>query len=71
MEIENTNRPDDVQDIGSTKDFSQLCRICATFSDCLLPIFEDEGVEHELESKIHKHLPIKVRLEEVIITLLH
>lgn len=62
MEKENDKRPDNVQGVAlcPTKDLSQLCRVCANFSDCLIPIFEGEGLEHELESKVQKHLPIKV-----------
>nr|CAD7432076.1 unnamed protein product [Timema monikensis] len=40
---------------------SNLCRICANTSDYFIPIFEGEGLEHELSEKIDKHLPIKVR----------
>lgn len=39
---------------------SQLCRICATISDNVVPIFGDKGAEEELERKINDHLPIKV-----------
>jgi hypothetical protein len=42
-------------------DMSQLCRICANPNEYLIPIFQGEGLEHELEIKIAKHLPIKVK----------
>lgn len=41
-------------------DTGQLCRVCANANDYLIPIFDGEGLEHELGMKIEKHLPIKV-----------
>ncbi|XP_069673072.1 zinc finger protein 37-like isoform X24 [Periplaneta americana] len=41
-------------------DTGQLCRVCANPNDYLIPIFDGEGLEHELSMKIQKHLPIKV-----------
>jgi len=38
----------------------QLCRICANASDHMIPIFEGDGAEHDLSSKILKYLPIHV-----------
>lgn len=43
-------------------DTGQLCRSCANSSDYLIPIYEGEGLEHQLEYKIQKHLPIQVIL---------
>ncbi|XP_018343042.1 PREDICTED: zinc finger protein 286A-like isoform X2 [Trachymyrmex septentrionalis] len=37
-----------------------LCRICANASDHMIPIFEGEGAQHDLISKILKYLPIHV-----------
>ncbi|XP_072748290.1 uncharacterized protein [Anoplolepis gracilipes] len=37
-----------------------LCRTCANTCDNLIPIFEGEGVEHDLPSKILKYLPIHI-----------
>lgn len=37
-----------------------LCRTCANTCDNLIPIFEGEGAEHDLPSKILKYLPIHV-----------
>jgi hypothetical protein len=41
-------------------DTGQLCRVCANANEYLIPIFDGEGLEHELGMKIQKHLPIKV-----------
>jgi hypothetical protein len=41
-------------------DTGQLCRVCANANEYLIPIFDGEGLEHELGMKIEKHLPIKV-----------
>ncbi|CAG2060882.1 unnamed protein product [Timema podura] len=38
---------------------TQLCRLCANSDYCMLPIFEGDGVEQEIEMKIHKYLPIE------------
>ncbi|XP_012243897.1 zinc finger protein 157-like isoform X1 [Bombus impatiens] len=40
--------------------WSNLCRICANVNDHLIPIFEGEGLQHDLCNKIHKYLPICV-----------
>lgn len=40
--------------------WSNLCRVCANGSDHLIPVFEGEGLQHDLCSKIHKYLPIHV-----------
>lgn len=45
---------------GSKNDTGQLCRSCANSSDYLIPIYEGEGLEHQLEHKIQKHMPIQV-----------
>lgn len=44
-------------------DISQLCRVCANPNEYLIPIFQGEGIENDLQSKIRKHLPIKVNRE--------
>ncbi|KAJ9576788.1 hypothetical protein L9F63_006629, partial [Diploptera punctata] len=41
------------------EDTGQLCRVCANPNEYLIPIFDGEGLEHELAMKIQKHLPIK------------
>lgn len=41
-------------------DINQYCRACANPSDCLVEIFETEGIRHELALKVNKYLPIKV-----------
>lgn len=44
-------------------DISQLCRVCANPNEYLIPIFQGEGIENDLQSKIRKHLPIEVNRE--------
>lgn len=39
-----------------------LCRICAVESDYLIPIYEGEGLEQELASKISEYFPFTVLL---------
>ncbi|XP_043482837.1 zinc finger protein 484-like isoform X2 [Leptopilina heterotoma] len=39
---------------------AQMCRTCGTVNDHLIPIFKEDGLEHNFSSKIQKHLPIKV-----------
>lgn len=48
---------------GVKNDTGQLCRVCANSSDYAIPIYEGEGLEHQLELKIQKHLPIQVRMK--------
>ncbi|KAL0110589.1 hypothetical protein PUN28_013880 [Cardiocondyla obscurior] len=43
-----------------TLDWMHLCRICANACERMIPIFEGDGMEHDLASKILKHLPIHV-----------
>lgn len=43
-----------------TFQWTDLCRICANANDHLIPIFEGEGAELDLSSKIFKYLPIQV-----------
>lgn len=42
----------------SPEDFEQLCRLCGNSSPQLMPIFSDDGNEHNLPDKIREHLPI-------------
>lgn len=42
--------------------WSALCRVCANTSDHLIPIFDGEGLQHDLCNKLHKYLPIRVRI---------
>ncbi|KAJ8714291.1 hypothetical protein PYW08_007911 [Mythimna loreyi] len=46
--------------LDNVKDFSHVCRTCATITEFVMPIFADEGLQNNLADKIHKHLPIKV-----------
>ena len=43
-----------------TPSLSQMCRICASVNDHMIPIFKEEGLDYDLCEKINKHLPIKV-----------
>ncbi|XP_076283373.1 uncharacterized protein LOC143210412 isoform X1 [Lasioglossum baleicum] len=43
-----------------------LCRVCANTNDHLIPIFEGEGLQHDLCSKIHKYLPIHISETDVL-----
>ncbi|KAG7200188.1 hypothetical protein KM043_000622 [Ampulex compressa] len=45
---------------------SDLCRICANISDHMIPIFEGEGLQHELCNKIHKYLPIHITQRDIL-----
>nr|CAD7196548.1 unnamed protein product [Timema douglasi] len=45
---------------------SQLCRVCATLSEALTPIFGKKSKEMELVKKIHTHLPILVNENDVL-----
>ncbi|KAJ8674339.1 hypothetical protein QAD02_005601 [Eretmocerus hayati] len=38
----------------------ELCRICGGGSDRYIHVFDDEGLQHDLRGKIHRHLPLKV-----------
>lgn len=40
------------------QDASILCRLCANTDDQLIPIFKDEGLEHDLATKLQKYLHI-------------
>lgn len=42
----------------SPEDFEQLCRLCGNSNPQLMPIFSDDGNEHNLPDKIREHLPI-------------
>ncbi|XP_047033628.1 zinc finger protein 665-like isoform X1 [Helicoverpa zea] len=46
--------------LENVEDFSHVCRICATITEFVIPIFSGEGLQNNLADKIHKHLPIKV-----------
>lgn len=40
--------------------WNELCRICANASDKFIPIFSGEGLDHDLQEKIHTYLPVRV-----------
>lgn len=39
-------------------DAGELCRLCANTDNQFIPIFQGEGLEHNLSLKIERHLPI-------------
>ncbi|KAL0272773.1 UNVERIFIED_CONTAM: hypothetical protein PYX00_005620 [Menopon gallinae] len=43
---------------------NNICRICMTFTELVLPIFEGEGVRQNLEEKIQKYLPVKISVTD-------
>lgn len=51
-------------------EWMDLCRICANANDHLIPIFEGEGAELDLSSKILTYLPIHVCITIVTIYLI-
>jgi hypothetical protein len=54
-----------VSDWISFKNISNhVCRICTTVTKFLVPIYEGEGVELELERKIKKYLPINIKTSD-------
>ncbi|CAH1637977.1 unnamed protein product [Spodoptera littoralis] len=50
--------------LENVKDFSHVCRTCATITEFVIPIFAGEGLQNNLADKIHKHLPIQVCVED-------
>ncbi|XP_016906940.1 zinc finger protein 62 isoform X3 [Apis cerana] len=56
--IEVSNEESTVTQCNEQFSWSNLCRICANTNDHLIPIFEGEGLQHDLCNKIHKYLPI-------------
>nr|CAD7400133.1 unnamed protein product [Timema cristinae] len=44
----------------------QLCRVCARLSQRLTPIFGQKGIEIDLATKIHTHLPIMVTEDDLM-----
>ncbi|XP_075983019.1 uncharacterized protein LOC142981190 isoform X2 [Anticarsia gemmatalis] len=52
--------------LDDVKDFSNVCRICATVTELVIPIFSGEGLQNNLADKIQKHLPIKVSTTDVL-----
>lgn len=39
---------------------SCMCRVCGETNSHLIPIYEGEGLENNLSSKINNYLPVKV-----------
>lgn len=65
--IEVSNEESTVTQSDDQFSWSNLCRICANVNDHLIPIFDGEGLQHDLCSKIHKYLPICVRIYFLIV----
>lgn len=49
-----------VENESSTKKSirEELCRLCANTDKQLIPIFQEEGIEHNIAEQIEKYLPI-------------
>lgn len=45
---------------NSLTSLQDLCRVCANTNSHMVPIFQGEGVQHDLINKIIKYLPINV-----------
>ncbi|XP_029055768.2 zinc finger protein 70-like isoform X1 [Osmia bicornis bicornis] len=58
--IEVSNEESTVTQSEERLSWSNLCRVCANTNDHIIPIFEGEGLQHDLCNKIHKYLPIQV-----------
>lgn len=43
-----------------------LCRVCASTSEDLVPVFGERGLEMQLLDKIHTHLPIMVTADDLL-----
>lgn len=59
-EIEALNEESTITQSIEQFSWSNLCRVCANANDHLIPIFDGEGLQHDLCNKIHKYLPIHV-----------
>ena len=53
--------------LQSTDKYDPLlfCRTCANVDSCLVPIFKEEGLDYNLNTKIEKYLPIRVSLIKI------
>lgn len=60
VEISGVDKLDGDDSIEENQCWAEICRVCANSSDHLIPIFEGEGLEHEISSKIQRYLPIQV-----------
>lgn len=66
IDITNEESVCNVNESSERIPWSGLCRICANVNDHLIPIFEGEGMEHSLCSKIHKYLPIHISVNDTL-----
>lgn len=60
IEFTEADKLDAADALESNQFWDEICRICANPSDHLIPIFQGEGREHEIDKKIRKYLPIQV-----------
>lgn len=42
------------------------CRVCGVYTDFLVPIFDEEGLQHQLDHKIHMYLHLQVLRNDVL-----
>ncbi|XP_049877840.1 zinc finger protein 275-like [Pectinophora gossypiella] len=56
--------PDVIEQTTGVAEFDRVCRICASATDYLVPIFCGEGKQNNLAEKISTHLPITVSPQE-------
>nr|XP_018902059.1 PREDICTED: gastrula zinc finger protein XlCGF57.1-like isoform X2 [Bemisia tabaci] len=47
-------------DLNNVTDLSQTCRACACVDTYFIPVFDGQGIEHDLGAKINQYLPIIV-----------
>ncbi|XP_047994011.1 zinc finger protein 628-like isoform X1 [Leguminivora glycinivorella] len=52
--------------LENVSDFSKVCRVCATVTELVIPIYGEEGLRNNLADKIKRHLPIKVTENDVL-----
>ncbi|XP_063627725.1 zinc finger protein 408-like [Cydia splendana] len=52
--------------LENVSDFSKVCRVCATVTELVVPIYGEEGLRMNLADKIKRHLPIKVTENDVL-----
>lgn len=61
------NTVDGVTNEGIMQNMEDLCRLCAKNHECMISIYSNEdNINHNLESKIHKFLPF-INVSKIII----
>lgn len=69
-DLENLSTQDNVielTDVGIIG-LDSLCRLCANRSDHLIPIYDGEGLDYQLEAKINRHFPFTVERTDTLPT---